>query len=530
MAKQTDTLTAVDAGAARDELARLVQSRQFRQADRQRRFLEFLVTETLAGHSDRLKGYTIGVEVFDREPGFDPALDAIVRVEAVRLRAKLSEYYQSEGSADPVRFEIPKGSYTIQIARHQPASNESEAGGTTSGAVSPIKDKPALAVLPFNNMSSDREQDYFADGITDNLITELSRLSGLLVISRHSSFVYKDVSRRADEIGRELGVAYLVEGSVQRSAHRVRVTAQLVDTGSGAHLWAEHYDRELADIFAIQDEVTRRIVAIRLKLTGPELERLGRGGTTSLEAHDYLLRGLTRFWVYTPESSEEAQALFSQALELDPGYATAHAWLARTLAFRWTQLWDPADETLDRAYEHARAAVSLDEDLPFALSVLGWVHLWRKEPEAAIAAGWRAVAIDPNNADAHHFLSLSLSAVGRGEEALHYTETAMRLNPFPSAFYMFAHGMALFVLEQYDKAIAAFNQGIELTEVFAPNHWFLCLIYTLLGREEEARFERERLLALTGGRRPVVQRIMIDEELRLRTEDLEKLAGLAGEP
>ena len=120
MAKQTDTLTAVDAGAARDELARLVQSRQFRQADRQRRFLEFLVTETLAGHSDRLKGYTIGVEVFDREPGFDPALDAIVRVEAVRLRAKLSEYYQSEGSADPVRFEIPKGSYTIQIARHQP--------------------------------------------------------------------------------------------------------------------------------------------------------------------------------------------------------------------------------------------------------------------------------------------------------------------------------------------------------------------------------------------------------------------------
>ena len=308
----------------------------------------------------------------------------------------------------------------------------------------------------------------------------------------------------------------------------MRVTAQLVDTASGAHLWAEHYDRDLADIFAILAH--RRIVAVlRLKLSGVERKRLGRAGTASLEAHDCLLRGLTRFWDYTRESSEEAQAFFSRALELDPGYATAHAWLARTLAFRWTQLWDPADETLDRAFEHARAAVSLDEDLPFALSVLGWVHLWRKEPEAAIAAGWRAVAIDPNNADAHHFLSLSLSSVGRGEEALHYTETALRLNPFPSAFYMFALGSALFVLEQYDKAIAAFGRGVELTEVFAPNHYFLCLTYTLLGREEEARLERDRLLALTGGRTPVVQRIMIDEELRQRINDLEKLAGLAGE-
>ncbi len=314
---------------------------------------------------------------------------------------------------------------------------------------------------------------------------------------------------------------------MQRAGERARVSAQLIDATADVHLWAEHYDRDLRDIFAVQDDVTRRIVSVlQVKLTGVERERLGHGGTSSLEAHDCLLRGLERFWIYTRESTEEARVLFVRAVELDPNYAAAHTWLARALVFQWAVLWEPAPETLERAYEHARLAVDLDEHLPMAHSVMCWVQTWRRQGEAAIAAGWRAVALDPNNADAHLFLSCALSASGRGEEGLHYIEKGMRLNPHPSAFFYFALGQCYYVLEEYDKAIAAFKRGVELRIVFIPNHWYLCMIYTLLGRDEETKAERETLLMLTGGRKPFLQLMFIDEELVLRGHDLAQLAGL----
>ncbi len=321
---------------------------------------------------------------------------------------------------------------------------------------------------------------------------------------------------------------YLLEGGVQRSGERVRITGQLIDASSGAHLWAERYDRELKDIFAVQDDVTRRIVAVlQMKLASNEAERFGHVGTVSIEAHDALLRGLERFWVYTQESTGEALALFAKAVELDPRYAFAHAWLARTLAFQWIFFWDPRDEILERAFEHARTAVDFDPQMPFAYSVLGWVQLWRKQGEASIAAGWRAVALDPNNADAHLFLSMTLMAAGRGEEALHYIEKGMRLNPHPSTFYQLALGQCYFVMEEYDKAIAAYKRGAELTDAFIPNHFWLCVIYTLLERPDEARIEREKILALTAEHRPVIQEIWLDEDLRLRMLGLMQLAGLA---
>jgi TolB-like protein len=511
-------------------LEKILASPLFAQSERQRRFLKFIVAETLAGHSDRLKGYTIGVEVFDRDRDFDPAVDAIVRVEAARLRAKLREYYEGEGSSDPVRFDLPKGAYTPAI--HPATAPESAAPKPPSAATlvrhpAPIEGKPSIAVLPFANMSADPGQEYFADGITDGLITDLSRLASLFVISRHSSFVYKGLSKRAEEIGAELGVRYLLEGGVQRAGDRVRISAQLIDTTSGAHLWAERYDRELKDIFAVQDDVTRRIVAVlQVKLAGSEAERLGHEGTGSIEAHDALLRGLERFWVYTADTVEQARVLFAKALELDPGYAFAHAWLARTLAYQWLSLWDPREETLEQAYEHARMAVDLDPNMPYAHSALGWVQLWRKQEEAAIAAGRRAVALDPNNADAHLFLSVTLSAAGRGEEALPHIQKGMRLNPYPSSFYQSALGFCYFVLNDFDKAIAACRRGVELSEAFMPNHFWLCATYTQLNRHEEALVEREKMLALTGGRKPVIRSIWLNEGLRQRMQGLKQVADL----
>jgi adenylate cyclase len=522
---------------ARTCLDRILASPCFVQSERQQRFLRFIVTETLAGHTDRLKGYTIAVEVFDRDVSFDPAIDAIVRVEAARLRAKLREYYEREGGADPVRFELPKGAYVIRMEwraqvttlclQKSPDARAHIVGHAMSTGLRPIDDRPSLVVLPFANMSSDSEQEYFADGITDGLITELSRLPGLFVISRHSSFVYKGVSKRAEEIGAELGIRYLLEGSVHRAADRVRITVQLIDAASGAHLWAERYDRELKDIFAVQDDVTQRIVnVLQVKFAATARERMSHGGTVNVEAHDCLLRGLERFWKFTPESTREARVQLVRAVELDPGYAAGHTWLARVLVFRWIMLWDPNPETLERAYDHIRLAVDLDPKAPHAQAVLCWVQLWRKQGEAAIAAGWRAVHLDPNNADAYFFLSFALAVSERGEEALHNIVKAMRLTPHPSAFYQTALGLCYFVLDEYELAIAACKRGIEVTNVSIPNHYWLCLVYTLLGRDEEARVEREKLMELTGGRKPVIQHIWLNEDLGFRMHGLAQLAGL----
>jgi adenylate cyclase len=533
----TGNQTPAEIAKARGCLDRILASSCFVQSDRQQRFLRFIVTETLAGRTDRLKGYSIAIEVFDRDASFDPAVDAIVRVEAARLRAKLREYYDREGRADPVRFELPKGAYAIRLEWRAPETTASLKGPSEltprtvrdamPSHLRPIEDRPSLAVLPFANMSSIPEQEYFADGITDGLITELSRLPGLFVISRHSSFVYKGVSKRAEQIGTELGIRYLLEGSVQRAAHRVRITVQLIDTVSGAHLWAERYDRELEDIFAVQDDVTRRIVnVLQVKLAAGEQERIGHGSTVGVEAHDCLLRGLERFWMYTPDSTSEASVHVARAVELEPGYAASHTWLARILVFRWVMIWDPNLETLQRAYDHIRLAEDLDPKAPHTQAVLCWVQLWRRQGEAAIAAGWRAVDLDPNNADAYLFLAFALAASGRGEEALHNIVKGTRLNPYPSAVYYNALCMCYIVLEEYDLAITAGKRGIEVTNAFIPNHYWLCLIYTLLGRDAEARVEREQLMEITGGRRPALQFIWLDADLGFPMHDLARLAGL----
>lgn len=527
-------------------LGKVLASPMFAKAERQQRFLRYVVTETLAGRAEMLKGYTIGVEVFDREPSFDPALDAIVRVEAARLRTKLHEYYAADGHADQVHFELPKGNYTVHIAwREKEQPQARRYGDALLGLVAavahmadadadvvvlpqPIKDRPSLAVLPFINMSSDPEQEYFSDGFTDCLLTEVSRLSGLFVISRQSSFIYKKVAKRAEEIGLELGVRYLLEGSVQRSGGWVRITAQLIDAVSGAHVWAERYDRELKDIFALQDDVTRRIaIILQLKIAGDEADHFGPEGATSVEAHDALLRGLERFWGYTQKSAEVAQVYFEEAVKLAPSYAAAHAWLARSLVIQWIFLWDPRDETLERAFEHARAAVDLDSQHPLAYSVLGWVQAWRGQGDAAIAAGRQAIALDPNNADAYLFFAMTLAMSNRATEAMRYIKTGMRLNPHPSAFYQFVLGFSHFVLEDYDEAIALFRRGIEVTDAFISNHAWLCVTYTLLGREDEARIQREKVLALTDGRKPVIQAVWLDETWHSKAVGLMQRAGLA---
>ena len=361
-----------------------------------------------------------------------------------------------------------------------------------------------------------------------SLIFELSRLSGLFVISRQSSFTYRGSNQPSKAIAADLGVKYLLEGSIQRSGSHVRVTVQLIEAGSGGHVWSERFDTGVEDIFALQDEVTRSITRVlQVKLAPAEAELFGHEGTTSIEAHDALLRGLECHWKYTPKFIAEAQQHFSRAVERDPDYAAAHAWLARSLIHQWIMKWDNTPGLREQSMQHARQAVALNSRLPYALAVLGWVHLWCKQREPAIACCRQAVALDPNNPELLNFLSMALSSAGHGEEALFYIEKARRLNPHSSPFYEFVLGQAHFVLEDYNKAIAAFQHGCALSESFIPNHVYLCTVYALLGMEEQMRAKQQHVLALAGGDRiRMIEPPWMDERLAAFYEHLLQLAGL----
>ena len=494
-------------------LAKILSSPIFAKAERQQRFLSYIMAETLEGRAEKLKGYAIGVEVFDREPSFDPAIDAIVRVEAVRLRSKLREYYDGEGCADPVRFELPKGNYAIHIEWNEETLNQGAPTITTNHPPL-IEDRPSLAVLPFANIGSDNSKEYFADGVVDNLIAMFSRLSGLFIISRQSSFSYKNTTKSSNEIAAELGVRYLLEGSVQHAGNQVRVTAQLVDAKNGGQVWADSYDRELKDIFALQDELTQRIVSVlQIKLAGEEAALFGYKGTSSIEAHDILLQGIVQFRKYTQKSNHEAIALLTKAVEIDPNYAASHAWLARAITFEWAMVWNTDPAILERALSHARYAIKLDPQSPYAMSILGWVQLWRRNRDESIAECRQAVALDPNNAEAHLFLSLALSSAGLGEEALYNIEKAKRFTPTPAPLYEFAYGNSYYALKQYKKAIAAFEQGCILSPNFIPCHYTQMLAYYQLDMQQEVQKKRAILLEIAGRERVFVLPIWTDKSL-----------------
>ncbi len=482
-------------------LNKILSSAPFDKSPRQQELLRYLVKETLAGKSERLKGYTLGVEIFGRSSDFDPATDAIVRVEVGRLRTKLREYYEESGKNDEVTFALPKGSYAINITLQEHSQINKPLEFVAPRQVSELfAEEITLAVLPFSNLSANPDQEYFIDGIVDNLIFELSQLSGLLVISRQSTFRYRNSDKSAQEIGILLGVRYLLEGNVQLSGKRVRVTVKLIDTATELSVWANRFEGNLEEIFALQDEITLNIVKqLQIKLSPAEAQLFGHEGTESIEAHDALLRGMACHWKYAPKFVAEARMHFTKAVELDPNYASAHAWLARTLLFLWVMRWDSDVNLHHQALAHAKKAAEININLPYVQSILGWAHLWHRHKDESISACRQAVAIDPNNFEAYIFLSMTLSSAGYGEEALYYIEKAQRMNPHSSPFYEFTLGLAHFVLMNYDKAIAAFKRGCAMNGTFPPNFMYLASTYALVGMEKEMIEAREAYYSILGG-------------------------------
>jgi TolB-like protein/class 3 adenylate cyclase/predicted Zn-dependent protease len=363
-----------------------------------------------------------------------------------------------------------------------------------------LPDKPSIAVLPFTNMSGDPAQEYFADGMTEDLITDLAKISGLLVIARNSTFAYKGQSPDVREVARKLGVRYVVEGSVRKAGGRIRINAQLIDAETGAHLWAERYDREAIGVFDLQDEVRARIVtALRVKLTPAEVTRLARHLTNNAEAYDYYMRGLQQESFFTKEGNLESRRLLERAIELDPAFAAAYGRLATAHTLAAETGWSPApDDSMETARLLAEEAVALDDDLPQAHWAVARVFSRKRlfDGDRAIASLRKAIALDPNYADGHAFLATVLFFVGRAEEALGHIETAMRLNPHFPFWYYYALGASQFMLTRYDAAIESLEKAIERNPAWTSTHRILVAAYGHLGMIDEAEWEMEELRML----------------------------------
>jgi TolB-like protein/class 3 adenylate cyclase/Tfp pilus assembly protein PilF len=361
-----------------------------------------------------------------------------------------------------------------------------------ASAALPLPAKPSIAVLPFTNLSADAEQGFFADGLTEDLITELSKAPGLFVIARNSSFTFKNRSVDVRRVAQELGVRYVLEGSARRAAGRIRINAQLIDArDGGGHLWAERFDRDLADVFAVQDEVVARIVeALVGKLAASKLR--DRKPPKSVAAYDLCVRGRFLYQRSMAEEGKEARSLFQQAIALDPDYAEAHAFLAMTHWFGWTNWFEPEDTHRPLALEVAQRAVALDPNDPWARMVLGFVLEYEHRYEESAVQIEAALRLGPNHADTYAANTDLLVMEGRPTEGIASIAQALRLNPHPPAWYYWLKGEAEYAARQYKECIATLR--LEAT-YGTPSRSILAAALAQLGRIEEARIEGRLFMA-----------------------------------
>jgi len=347
-------------------------------------------------------------------------------------------------------------------------------------------------------MSEDPQQEYFSDGLTEDLTSALSKISSLFVIARNSAFTYKGKAVKVQDVSKELGVRYVLEGSVRRADNQVRITAQLIDATTGSHLWSERYDRPLQDIFALQDEIVQKIVTtLKLQLSLQEQGYSVRKTTDNLEAYDDYLRGREHFNRLTQETNAQARQMFEKALALDPQYAEAYAFLGLTYEREWGFQWSQDPQTLERELVLAQQAVALDDSLPMAHNTLGRVSMWKKQHDKAITEAERAIALDPNDADGYWLLGAILDFAGRPEEAIGLIEKAMRLNPHYPPVYLFSLGHSYHLMGRYEEAIAACKRVLSRNPNFLPAHESLATIYSELGREAQARAEVAEVLKIS---------------------------------
>jgi adenylate cyclase len=443
-------------------------------------------------------GINLGDVIYDSNRIFGDGVNVAARLEGIaepggicvsgkvheEIRAKIGLAYEDLGDKQLKNIAEPVRVYGIRL------------DGAPRRTALALPDKPSIAVLPFQNMSGDLEQEYFSDGMTEDLITDLSKVSGLFVIARNSCFAYKGRSVKVQDIGRDLGVRFVLEGSVRKAGNRVRITAQLIDAGNGGHLWAERFDRDLTDIFSTQDEVVEKIVGtLAVTLTQGEEQRLHRRGTGNVAAYESWLRARELLSRGTKESLAHAQVMYRRAIEIDQNFPAPHAGLALASISEYASGWapDPA-QALDEAERWARRAVELNDQEPVCHMALGSVSLWRRDHEGALAEFRRMIDLDPNFAQGHAALGLALMYAGRAAEALEPIALAMRLDPLYPAMLLHFLAQANFSLGKYEIAAQQCVDRIARNPGTDASRMLLASCYGHLGRAEDARAAWAELL------------------------------------
>ena len=359
--------------------------------------------------------------------------------------------------------------------------------------------QPSIAVLPFQSLSEDPNQDYFSDGVTNDIITDLSKFSNLLVIAANSVFVYKGKPVNIKEIGRELGVRYVLEGSVQKAAGSVRINAQLIDATTDHHIWAERYDFVLDDVFKVQDEITSTVVSsLQVILTEDEQGRAAIRHTDIIEAYDLYLRGRT-FLRGTKRTHLKARELFDKAIKLDPKFSAAYAEKSFTYFSSFIMPMSRDPKVVKAALEAAERAVELDDTLPLAYARLAWAYFATRQHPEAITAARRAVALGPNDAEANVQLGNILNWSGKPDEGRQYVERAIRLNPHHPYYYLFYLGQSYYLKGENDKAIELMKRVVTRAPYFLPVRRHLAVLYSEKGMMKEAKAETKEVLRIFPG-------------------------------
>ncbi len=436
--------------------------------------------------------YGDGVNIAARLEGLaEPGGICISKTAFDQIETKLPLGYEYLGEQTVKNIAKPVGAYQVLMEPRVTVAGKEE-------KALPLPEEPSIAVLPFANISGDPEQDYFSDGLTEEIITALSKIYNMFVIARNSTFAYKDKPVKVQQVGEELGVRYVLEGSVRKAGDRVRITAQLVDAITGGHVWSERYDRDLKDIFALQDEITMKILtALRVKLTEGEQARLYDKGVANLDSFVKTLEGNSYFYRFNEDDNVVARQMFEEALALEPESPGACAMLG------WTYMMDvwygssesPAN-SMERASELAQKALTLDDTLDYTHLLLGHIQLMTRQYEKAIAEQKRALVLNPNGADAHAHLAMTLHYVGRPDEAIALFKKAIRLNPMPPNWYLTVLAQAYSHTERYEQAIESLQKVVKRNPDDLMAHIGLASSYSMAGREEEAHKEAAEVLRM----------------------------------
>jgi adenylate cyclase len=521
--------------ATRVHLDRILRSAEFKGSDKQRAFLKFIVDETLADRASQLKGYAIAVAVYGRAVGFDPQADPIVRVEARRLRRALEHYYLTAGSNDPVRIEIPKGGYVpifhaaqMQIPGAKTLTPEQENRGSPTG--------PSIAVMPLLNLTDDEAQDYFTNGITEELTAELSRYQEFQVIASQSTMRFKGGMLDPKEIGKDLGVRFLVTGSVRKDLKTIKVTIRLLDTSTAAHIWGESYKRDLTaiELIAVQEEIAQSVVGAIADQYGLITRRLSsesrKKAPADLQAYDAILRFYHYETVLTPEVFETALAALERAIEIEPEYGLAWAMLGHLHADNYALGFCEIEKPLEKALIFAQKGVALAPEDQFARDALTLVHFHRGDKESFLKHVEQTIALNPNSPYIVGVAGWHTALFGEWERGLRLLKKGMKLNPYHPSWFHLAPYMDYYRRGEYEDAIA---EALKFN--FPELFWdplMRAAAFGQMGREHEARTAVGDLLKLepdfvARARQMISHYVKVDDLSDAIMEGLKK-AGLVG--